>query len=440
MNGYPERLHALQQQWRAGARGLAKETSNLFRERGEDAAGRLDVRPFQHVLNVDRTALQIDAEGMTPYDALLEQSLRAALMPCVVPQLRSITLGGAVAGIGIESSSFRHGLVHESVTELDVLLGDGSLVTCTPDNEHSDLFYGFPNSYGTLGYALRVRCNAIRTRPYVFLEHVRCNELAAYFECLDQCCDGDADFVDGVVFAPDEMYVTTGRFVDHAAFTSDYTFEHIYYRSIREREVDYLTVWDYLWRWDTDWFWCSKNLFAQQPLVRRLLGRDRLNSRFYQRVMRWNSRWALAQTAERALGLHRESVICDVDVPIDNAAAFCDFLLRDVGVLPIWICPVTPGAAAERFTLFPMPRRRYVNFGFWDVVRSRARRADGYLNRRIEQRVRDLGGLKSLYSTSYFTEAEFWTMFDRDAYAALKARYDPDGHFEGLYEKCVRGR
>jgi FAD/FMN-containing dehydrogenase len=109
-------------------------------------------------------------------------------------------------------------------------------------------------------------------------------------------------------------------------------------------------------------------------------------------------------------------------------------------VLPIWICPVTPGAAAERFTLFPLPRRRYVNFGFWDVVRTRAHRPDGYLNRRIEQRVQDLGGLKSLYATSYFTATQFWTMFDRDAYAALKQRYDPDGHFEGLYEKCVLGR
>jgi FAD/FMN-containing dehydrogenase len=438
MSGYAERVQVLQEQLRAGARGLAKDTSNLFRERGEDAAGRLDVRPFGHVLSVDRTGLSIEAEGMTPYDALLEQSLRAALMPCVVPQLRSITLGGAMAGVGIESSSFRHGLVHETIKEIDVLLADGSVVTCTPDNEHSDLFHGFPNSYGTLGYALRLRADAIRTRPYVFLEHVRCGNTQDYFECVDQCCDGDADFVDGVVFGPDALYVTTGRFVDHAPFTSDYTFEHVYYRSIRAREVDYLTVWDYLWRWDTDWFWCSKNLFAQNPLVRRVLGRSRLNSRFYQRVMRWNSRWRLAEGAERLVGLQRESVIADVDIPIEHAAAFCDFLLQEVGVLPVWVCPVTP--RSRRFTLFPMPRRRYVNFGFWDVVRTRERRPDGYLNRRIEARVHALGGLKSLYSSSFFTEEEFWSMFDRDAYATLKARYDPDGHFEGLYEKCVLGR
>ena len=43
-------------------------------------------------------------------------------MPLVVPQLKTITLGGAVTGLGIESTSFRHGLPHESVREMDVLL------------------------------------------------------------------------------------------------------------------------------------------------------------------------------------------------------------------------------------------------------------------------------------------------------------------------------
>ena len=372
---------------------------------------------------------------MTPYDALVECSLRAATMPCVVPQLRSITVGGALAGVGIESSSFRYGLVHETINEIDVLLADGELVTCTPDNAHRDLFFGFPNSYGTLGYAMRVRCDALATRPYVFLEHVRCSDLSSYFECLDACCDGDADFVDGVVFDRERLYVVTGRFVEHAPFTSDYTFENIYYRSITEREIDYLTVWDYLWRWDTDWFWCSKNLFAQHALVRRLLGRDRLNSRFYQRMMRWNDRWRLAATAQRLLGLERESVITDVDVPIEAATQFCEFLLDEIGVLPIWVCPVTP--RGRHYTLFPMPAQRYVNFGFWDVVRTRQRRRPGHLNRLIEARVHALGGIKSLYSTSYFSEDEFWAMFDRDAYAALKARYDPDRRFPGLYEKCV---
>ncbi len=124
-------------------------------------------------------------------------------------------------------------------------------------------------------------------KRYVALSHLRHSGRAAYFRQLEELCQApDIDFIDGSVFAPDELYLTVGRFVDEAPYTSDYTFENIYYRSIRERETDYLSTEAYLWRWDTDWFWCSKNLGAQNPILRRLLGRERLNSMFYTRLMR----------------------------------------------------------------------------------------------------------------------------------------------------------
>ena len=102
--------------------GLGKETSNLFRDRKALDKRRLDVRRFDHVLEVNSAEGWVDVEAMTPYDALVDSTLRHGVMPAVVPQLRSITLGGAVAGVGIEATSFRCGLVHETVLELDVAL------------------------------------------------------------------------------------------------------------------------------------------------------------------------------------------------------------------------------------------------------------------------------------------------------------------------------
>src|SRR5687767_15228894 len=91
---------------------------------------------------------------MVTYERLVDATLAHGYMPLVVPQLRTITLGGAVAGLGIESTSFRNGLPHESVLEMDVLTGAGEIVTTTPGD---DLFDAFPNSYGSLGYATRLR-------------------------------------------------------------------------------------------------------------------------------------------------------------------------------------------------------------------------------------------------------------------------------------------
>src|SRR3954462_7417408 len=206
--------------------GLHKETSNLFRDRAGAARRRLDVRGFNEVLAVDASAGWVDTEGMITYEDLTRECLAHGVMPAVVPQLKTITLGGAVAGVGIESSSHRYGLVHDTMLELDVLLGDGRVVTCTRDNPHADLFFGFPNSYGTLGYALRVKARTVPVKPYVRLEHIPFKRAAAFFAALrEQLESGGADFVNGTVFSPGEMYLTLGRFAESAPYTSDYTFE-----------------------------------------------------------------------------------------------------------------------------------------------------------------------------------------------------------------------
>jgi len=417
--------------------GLAKPTSNLFRDRGGTRKRRLDVSEFTHVLEVNPTAGWVEAEGMITYEALVEACLRQAVMPTVVPELKTITLGGAAAGVGIEATSFRYGLVHETLLDMDVLVGDGSIRTAKPDNEHADLFFGFPNSYGTLGYALRLRARTLPVQPFVVVEHRRFARADVFFDALAQACASDADFVDAAVFGPDSLVLNLGRFSASAPFTSDYTFEHIYYRSLTERELDYLTTRDYIWRWDTDWFWCSKDLGAQNPIIRRLLGRKRLNSRWYTKVMRWNSRVGLTARLDRVSSWHRESVIQDVDIPIEQAPEFLAFYLREIGILPLWICPVGAVPDADRFPLFPRQKRLYVNFGFWDVKRTREPHPAGHFNRMIERQVVALGGIKSLYSDSYFERDEFVRLYGGEDYRALKARYDPAGRLGDLYAKCV---
>ena len=94
---------------------------------------------FKDVLDVDTSTRTIDVEGMTPYTRLADAAFAHGVLTAVVPQLKSITIGGACAGLGIEASSFRYGPVHETVEEIEVLLADGDIVVCTPTNAHSDL-------------------------------------------------------------------------------------------------------------------------------------------------------------------------------------------------------------------------------------------------------------------------------------------------------------
>ena len=419
--------------------GLAKTTSNLFRDRRAAPKRRLDLGEFDHVLGVDRAAGTVDVEGLTTYEALVAATLPHGVMPAVVPQLKTITVGGAAAGVAIEATSYRAGLVHHTMRELEVLLPGGDIVLCTPGNEHADLFHGFPNSYGTLGYALRLVLATQPVQPFVRVVHERHADAASFFAALAaRCADARVDFVDGVAFDAGCFVLNSAAFASDAPWTSDYGYERIYWRSLLEREVDWLRSADYLWRWDTDWFWCSRNFGADRPWMRRLLGRQRLNSRTYTKLMRLNARWGLTRRWARLRGVHTESVIQDVDIPLHRAAEFLDFLLREIGIVPVWICPLREPGPGQAFPLYPLDgAAMYVNFGFWDVVESRVAHEAGHYNRQVEREVARLGGIKSLYSDSFYTLEEFAEAYRLPAYESLKARYDPGHRLLGLYEKCV---
>lgn len=154
--------------------------------------------------------------------------------------------------------------------------------------------------------------------------------------------------------------------------------------------------------------------------------------------MRWNARHGVTRALDALTRGHAEPVIQDVDIPTWNAARFLDLLLTDVGILPIRVCPITATPAAPRFVLYPMAATtRYVNFGFSDGLRRPERHPPGHFNRRIERAVSEHGGIESLYSDSYFEGAAFDRIYGGTAYRALKARYDPRGVFQDLYDKCV---
>jgi FAD/FMN-containing dehydrogenase len=390
---------------------------------------------------------------MTTYEDLVDATLPHGLMPLVVPQLKTITVGGALAGLGIESSSFRNGLAHESMLEVEVLTGDGRVVTATPEGEHAGLYRALPNSYGTLGYAVSVKLELQPVGRYVALRHVPfpgADGARRAVEAITQICrEGSwagepVEFLDGTVFGPEEQYLTLGRFVEEAPdgrAASDYTGRGIYYRSIQERGTDLLTPYDYLWRWDTDWFWCSRALGAQHPLGRRLWPRRYRRSDVYRRLVAMDRRHGASTRVRRWRGLPAEEpVIQDIEVPAERLVEFLDAFHDEIGISPVWLCPVALRNPAG-WPLYPMePGRTYVNVGFWSAVSLADGQSMGAHNRRIEQLVADLDGHKSLYSDSYYTPEEFERRYNGPGFRAVKKEYDPTGRLPDLYDKCVGER
>ncbi|MEU6073277.1 FAD-binding oxidoreductase [Micromonospora sp. NPDC047074] len=429
---------------------LAKRTSNLFRPRSAPRAPGLDVGGLTGVLAVDPAARTAEVQGMCTYEHLVDATLPHGLMPLVVPQLRTITLGGAVTGLGIESTSFRNGLPHESVVEMDVLTGAGEIVTARPEGEHADLFAAFPNSLGSLGYATRLRIELQPVRRFVGLRNIRFTRLEALVDAVAEVtatgswAGQTVDAMDGVMFSPGEAYLVLGTFTDDAPPASDYTGQGIYYRSLRQRTHDVLTAYDYLWRWDTDWFWCSAAFGVQHPVVRRVWPARWRRSDVYHRLVRWEHRHGVAARIDRLRGQPaRERVVQDVEIPLERTAEFLRWFARTVGMTPVWLCPLRlrepsgPGSA-RAWPLYPLrAAESYVNIGFWGSVPIAEGAADGDVNRAIERMVSESGGHKSLYSDAYYDRESFDRLYGGATWRAVRDRYDPDHRLTGLYEKAV---
>ena len=437
---YQGRLQQLNQAF-TGGRGQTvrlkkRTTSNLFRYQGRQspAERRISLSEFNHVLDLREESQTLEVEGLATFGQIVAATLPRGFVPTVTPELRHITVGGATVGIGIESSCHRHGFVHDGLVEADVLLADGRVVTCTPENAHADLFHALPNSYGTLGYILRAVIRLVPARPYVHIRHQRFHAVRDYLEAMEEAVrQGADDFIEGLVFGRDELYLTRANFTDQATELDD-IYREIYYQSVRRKRTMVLPTQQYLFRYDPDWFWNIPDTGVYR-LFRRLAPRQMRSSAFYNRFT------ALRSKARELLRINpdtrTEKLIQDWEVPWDAAEALLNFALDrvDLAGQPWAAVPIVPRGRA---TLYPLQQDAlYFNLGSYCLIpRAKGKEAD-YHTRIMDDECMRLGGIKMLYSSSFFDRATFSRVYNGTAYDALKAKYDPDAVFPTLFEKAT---
>jgi FAD/FMN-containing dehydrogenase len=380
---------------------------------------------------------------MTTYEDLVAATLPHGLMPLVVPQLKTITLGGAVTGLGIESSSFRNGLPHESVTR-----------TRHPHRRRSGghgqagqrarralrRVSQLPTARWAIRARLKIELEPVR--PFVKLTHVRFDNAEACFEALEKACrGGEHDFVDGTVFGPDELYLTLASFVDeaplhqrlhgHENLLSVHSGQN---RGLPHRARLSVAVGHRL-------VLVLARVRVQKPVVRALWPRRYRRSDSYHKIIAFDRRHGVSTRLSKVFKKPlEEPVVQDIEVPVSRAAEFLEFFHRDVGITPVWLCPLAL-RGSKTWPLYPLqPDTLYVNFGFWSSVPLAPGMDPGHHNRLIEAEVAALGGHKSLYSTVHYGRDEFWKLYHGEAYEPVKSAYDPAGRLPDLFAKCTAGK
>ena len=155
----------------------------------------VDMSTLATVHEVNPTNALVD--GGTRWLDLLNQTIPQGLTPPTLVDFLELTVGGTVSLGGIGSQAFRHGPQVDNVTELQVVTGEGELVSCSP-TQNSSLFDAARAGLGQFGLIVRVRVRLIAAPPNARLYHAFYSSLPAFLSDLERLIDdGRFDGVQG---------------------------------------------------------------------------------------------------------------------------------------------------------------------------------------------------------------------------------------------------
>ncbi|KAI9932484.1 hypothetical protein MW887_008725 [Aspergillus wentii] len=406
-----------------------------------------------NVLHIDRDAKTALVEPNVPMDQLVRATTQSGLVPLVVMEFPGITVGGGFSGTSGESSSFRHGFFDATVNWVEIVLPDGEIVTASKDS-HPDLFWGAASAFGTLGVVTLVEVQLREAKPYVELAyHSLSNMEEALQTVRDATKDSSIEYLDGIVYARDHIIICAGRLTDTLPentqpqqFTRSWD-QWFYLHAQRttkyntKTKIDYIPLEDYLFRYDRGGFWVGRYAYRYFLTPFNRITRYLLDTFMHTRVM---------YHALHESGHSKQYIIQDVAVPHAGATEFIDWLdeKENFGAYPIWLCPLrhSPGLMARGTASFDKTDGKDVsstgteddeylmNFGLW--APSYANNVTEFIakNRQLEGKVHSLHGKKWLYAHAYYTEDEFWSIYDKKKYDALREKYHAS-HLPSLFEK-----
>ena len=156
-----------------------------YKERG--AARAIDLSRWSDVLRVDAASMVVHAEPMVKMQALVEATLKHGMLPRVLPEFKHITVGGAIMGAALESSSHMHGDFLDGCRAVELLLGDGSVAWCSR-TERTDLFDALSGSYGTLGLLLSAQIECQPAFPFLEIKYRLYPSVDQGIAALEELC------------------------------------------------------------------------------------------------------------------------------------------------------------------------------------------------------------------------------------------------------------
>ena len=385
---------------------------------------KIDVSDLNEIISIDPEARVCTAEPGVTFVDLVKATMKHGLVPFTVPELKTITIGGAVAGCSIESMSYKYGGFHDSCMEYEVITAKGEVLTCTPENENRLVFQMVHGTFGTLGIISKLKFRLTPCKPFVRVKYEKYSTLEEYKEAIFRHFNNkDVDFMDGIIHSPKEYVLSVADFVDEAPYTNSYDWLKVYYQSTSTRKEDFLKTPDYFFRYDKG----VTNVTPKSFLGRLILGKFFGSSELLR----------LVEKFRRILPSDMIPVTLDVFIPFSKVTEFMAWYEKEVNFFPLWCVPykrVRPYEWISSELLEKTKDELFLDLAIYGLKK----RDDKNYYKIIEDEISAIGGLKTLISTNYYSEEDFWKTWNKGNYDKVKGRTDPDNVFRDLYAKTCK--
>jgi Delta24-sterol reductase len=426
----------------------------------------IDTSKLNHVISIDSTSKTAIVEPNVAMDELVKATLLHSMIPAVVPEFPGITAGGAFSGTAAESSSFKHGYFDSTVNWIEIILGNGSIQRASR-TERSELFFGAAGALGTLGVISLLELQLIDCPSHTLIEYTPVYSIGSMLREIDDIVKSNKkDFVDAILFTSSAGVVITGSLkserigsTPQAQFSTrdDPWFAfHAHSKICHLRDdlncvmcnwagkkatknpplAESVPIEDYLFRFDRGSFWLGAYGWPKFLFNRcgRYILDDMFRTRFAYRVL-------------HHAGTSQRFIIQDLAIPLDKAKEMISWLDQELAIYPLWLCPIKNDTKVLmhncKVGVAESPAS-YLNIGVWGLPRHgksfyRNKDHDRFVhdNRKIEAQVSTIGGLKWLYAVNFYTEAEFWDVYDKCKYEAIREDWQA-GTLPNIWDKTKR--
>lgn len=399
----------------------------------------VNVDGLDEILAIDRAARTASVEGQVQLGALCKAALAAGLLPKVVPEFETFTVAGLVNGLGIETSSHRSGVFPAAAAELEVVLGNGDVVTATRAS-HTDLLLQLPGSYGTLGIVTRATLDLDEAKEFVRSRYHIFSRRTDYVRAFGDALAGH-DFVEGFVLAPDRYVLVTSDYAERDAtlevFEAMLAGNPWYYQhaeaQARAAVDDQVPTYQYLFRHQRSLLWISGIIADLGVFSHTRWGRRYLDRQVEAKVKVSGFRGPMPiELVERCV------VNQDMGVLLDRLDEGIEYVQKNLGVHPLWNCPAGPVSTDPSITdsAFTIPRKlrgrrdMLVDIGIYGEPTVRP-----YRNFDAMRALQKFVDVPSLWGVCYLSPEELHQIYDFSGYQAAQQKYHASGAFLALDDK-----